>query len=878
MGSRISIDKHVSNIEDILEMNPGYFTKIKFENKIPELITQHIKIWRYYEEDKKTRNIKCAPISLQNIQNSNFTFSSNECYLVLFVYRKGAEESTSFSNFPHSMWGLVESYSNLTPRGLEVPAATSESASSYNKDVLESFLVPKKPTKIDDGKYEYMIFVWNGKNANPLVKSLALSAAFEFESLINRAKDPLLQVLFSGGVIRNKKLQKGTILQLNSSISKELNKDHEKQFQNMRQTIYLFKFLFPMAEGENQTTKYFNKNFLLKNNSNKVPHYNSPDSRPEDFIAIGDHINNYSSASKDEIKIHEFNSNQNHSQSSDGEDNEYTENPPVNRNKQGVPGLSLHIMNRHQEQAHPIYEQNGQENHPMMNVDPNHTGSKTKMKVSLPLRLPIPTTHATTNNENMNINNIDTNHVNHPVSSHPQIPVLGIKNLINHPNNNDSHNNDHKKPGKLGFGLALPQKTEEKSPKGDVAAPEDGGVGAEEKIKNYEHKCNEVIPGLYVAGEKIAYNYQKLKEVGITHVINCAGDVCENKFKSELDYLTYYLKDHRTENIECVFYETIRYIENALQNNGKVLVHCVQGVSRSVTICIAYLLYTNRCTYEEGFNMVRKSRGVASPNMGFILQLMQFEKRLKNILEVPRIFSIGSHQKETPQLIVARLLLENLYTVKNPKCLDPRSVFIIQLENKIYLWIGNQIHGPNVELYMKCADEYIKVLQEQEKAPTDVVVVECEKEPADFWSIWENEPEVKHGFNKEWDMWFLDTSQYTAAQGPTYIRENPDDNKIIGTETRPWLYLFPEDKPLKVFDDEDLEEDTFAVICKEKDGVKNAYIWKGEAFAQEDEEQYFLEAAIKNKWPNEYFNNINKIYVTPFEETKEFQNLFTSTD
>ena len=31
-------------------------------------------------------------------------------------------------------------------------------------------------------------------------------------------------MLFSGGVIRNKKLQKGTILQLNSHVSKELNK------------------------------------------------------------------------------------------------------------------------------------------------------------------------------------------------------------------------------------------------------------------------------------------------------------------------------------------------------------------------------------------------------------------------------------------------------------------------------------------------------------------------------------------------------------------------------------------------------------------------------------------------------------------------------
>ena len=88
----------------------------------------------------------------------------------------------------------MESYSNLTPRGLEVPAASSETPKNYNKEILESFLMPKKNQKYDEGKYEYMIFVWNGKMASPLVKSLALSAAFEFESLINRAKESLLNV------------------------------------------------------------------------------------------------------------------------------------------------------------------------------------------------------------------------------------------------------------------------------------------------------------------------------------------------------------------------------------------------------------------------------------------------------------------------------------------------------------------------------------------------------------------------------------------------------------------------------------------------------------------------------------------------------------
>jgi hypothetical protein len=40
-----------------------------------------------------------------------------------------------------------------------------------------------------------MIFVWNGKTANPLVKASALSNAFELENLLNKGKDSLLLVI-----------------------------------------------------------------------------------------------------------------------------------------------------------------------------------------------------------------------------------------------------------------------------------------------------------------------------------------------------------------------------------------------------------------------------------------------------------------------------------------------------------------------------------------------------------------------------------------------------------------------------------------------------------------------------------------------------------
>ena len=44
MGQTISFYKHVSNLDDILEISPAYYNKVKFENPISENITQHLKV------------------------------------------------------------------------------------------------------------------------------------------------------------------------------------------------------------------------------------------------------------------------------------------------------------------------------------------------------------------------------------------------------------------------------------------------------------------------------------------------------------------------------------------------------------------------------------------------------------------------------------------------------------------------------------------------------------------------------------------------------------------------------------------------------------------------------------------------------------------
>ena len=56
-----------------------------------------------------------------------------------------------------------------------------------------------------------MLFVWNGKNAGVNVKAQTLTKGYALDEYLQQAKDPGLNVLFSGGVVKNKKLQRGNI-------------------------------------------------------------------------------------------------------------------------------------------------------------------------------------------------------------------------------------------------------------------------------------------------------------------------------------------------------------------------------------------------------------------------------------------------------------------------------------------------------------------------------------------------------------------------------------------------------------------------------------------------------------------------------------------
>ncbi|KAK8757275.1 hypothetical protein V5799_000023 [Amblyomma americanum] len=70
------------------------------------------------------------------------------------------------------------------------------------------------------------------------------------------------------------------------------------------------------------------------------------------------------------------------------------------------------------------------------------------------------------------------------------------------------------------------------------------------------------------------------------------------------------------------------FLDEARQKRVGVLVHCLAGVSRSVTVTLAYLMQKHKLPLNEAYDLVKKRKANIAPNFNFLGQLLDFEQLL----------------------------------------------------------------------------------------------------------------------------------------------------------------------------------------------------------------------------------------------------------
>lgn len=152
----------------------------------------------------------------------------------------------------------------------------------------------------------------------------------------------------------------------------------------------------------------------------------------------------------------------------------------------------------------------------------------------------------------------------------------------------------------------------------------------------------EIVPCLFLGNKSNAHDFTFLTNNNITHIVNAAVEV-PNRFDNDFKYLNLLLEDNEDQELKIPF----DFICEALQNNGRVLIHCQGGVSRSVSVLLAFLMRFKNISLLEAWKLVFERNPNIKPNEGFLRQLYEMDENKFGI----RSFNLQRYYEE---------LLENI--------------------------------------------------------------------------------------------------------------------------------------------------------------------------------------------------------------------------
>ena len=1014
MGNKICVDKKPSPIENIISFNPEILQQSEI-SALTEQINkntssyQHLNMWCLSESDSNTQNISesnntlnnniiekepkisITPVELANIHKNHFLLDSQNVYILLLIFKKGAETDVENAPFPTGFWGVIESLSNMTPRGLLFAFPAKQTSQN-----LESFLLSKR--ELNDSEFKFMLFIWNGKKSTAFLRSISLMKAFDLDKALMDIS--LVHYIYAGYYFdENIKISPtntgcinlGDIINNTIENSEDTSSPSTDKINYLHETVYLFKLLYPNIkhkhknktkvnkneQNENKskngsqnilfkgfvnefllcgTKKSFYENFTeiedvstssnnLNLNLNNLNDKNYCDGISEDFINNNnlEKSNLSNSINKKAVmpprlnlninlnianKINSIGSVEDTSgskrlvnavTSKEENKNNNTVISPNNKNDNNtglniannlnINDINLKNENKENKENNDLLDKDEDfleededdldlipYNDPLINKDKEKDKSCLK-KIRIP-KLMVSLQKNVLNEEKLTERAKMKSEQEETLNLLPESTLISTsQHILNKMNNLGMNKINLSGLNQINNNLNSKNNTSENETQPEEinikALNEDFSLKDSERKKiisdYYSKHLSEIIPNfLYISSYNATKNKALLEKNKITHIINCAADFCENVFESEnkYTYCSFYLKDHVLENIECIFYECIKFIENVKEKGGRVLVHCIQGISRSVTLVMAYLIYKNKITYDKAFNIVQSKREISSPNFGFSIQLQNFYLRLydspSKYRYIPKIFAVGSFQNEQPEKIVCRLMNEPFYEHKENgvvRMLDKRGIFIIVSLTNVYLWIGSKITPVCKDLYLKTALDYINTLKEFEHIPvpeTGPIYVYGDKENDEFINeLLKTKEKIQRYKNKisdifpEWNSWYKEikiggnkNNSKEKNNGGT-MSDNNCDNKFNDNNTdekRKGFFVYPNEKPDPVLDIDDLSDETFLVACVYDDNKPKIFIWKGK----------FVD--INESICNEYINKVKKIYFEEFNLSEDDYN------
>ncbi|PWN33443.1 phosphatases II [Meira miltonrushii] len=143
-----------------------------------------------------------------------------------------------------------------------------------------------------------------------------------------------------------------------------------------------------------------------------------------------------------------------------------------------------------------------------------------------------------------------------------------------------------------------------------------------------------IAPWLYIGSFKEANAPAKLlSDLGIVQIINVTHNIDHvhnlKKGETTFKHVRIPVKDVNTTRIDVHFQRVANIIQECMHSTKRAtLLHCFEGVSRSVTLGVASMMIIDNVTLQDAMDIMRAARPIIEPNSGFLHQLQQLDTQL----------------------------------------------------------------------------------------------------------------------------------------------------------------------------------------------------------------------------------------------------------
>lgn len=134
-----------------------------------------------------------------------------------------------------------------------------------------------------------------------------------------------------------------------------------------------------------------------------------------------------------------------------------------------------------------------------------------------------------------------------------------------------------------------------------------------------------VTSHLAVGGRVHPHDIPALARLGVTAVVDTRSEYCDDvnaMAKEHIELLHLPTPDTYPLSVEQLR-QGAAWVQERMQNGGRVLIHCEHGVGRSVLLTCAVLVYGGMNT-QDALALVQEKRWQASPNHRQVVRLKEF--------------------------------------------------------------------------------------------------------------------------------------------------------------------------------------------------------------------------------------------------------------